>query len=94
MLEVIWKDISSYSQRDTIKIPNNYELIVNNTKIHVHRHMYYPKTWLLSCHELGISQRDLETNDIDEAKEKAIDVLIAHLDKYIDLQNTLASLQK
>jgi hypothetical protein len=94
MSKIIWKDISSYSQRDTIKIPNNYELVVNNTKIHVHRHIYFPKTWLLSCHELGVSQLDLKTNDISEAKEKAINVLISHLNKYIDLQNALSLLQK
>lgn len=64
-------DISIHSQRDTERKPNVIEIDSGGIKFKVHRHIYYPDTWLLSCRRMGIEHENLKTYDLPEALEKA-----------------------
>lgn len=44
----------------------------NGVKFTVHKHIYYGDEWLLTCRELGVENRTLNTEDMEETKEKAI----------------------
>lgn len=65
------RDISTHSQRDTERKPNIIEIDSGGIKFKVHRHIYYPDTWLLSCRRMGIEHENLKTDDLPEALEKA-----------------------
>lgn len=53
--------------------------------VSVHRHRDYRDKdgnhtmWLLSCYQAGISQHELKTNDIEEAKQKGVKLVQAKL---------------
>lgn len=79
----MYKDITTYSQRDTNKSPRILENETNGVKFTVHKHIYYGDEWLLTCRELGVENRILNTEDIEEAKEKAIIEMIQLLGKAI-----------
>lgn len=81
-----WKDVTSYSQRDNKRIPRTWELDLEelNYKVIVTRHIYYENTWLLTCRGANIEQVDLNTDDIDEAKDKAIRIIADYLDKLVE----------
>lgn len=68
-----WKDITSYSQRDKERIPRVLECkLANNIAVTVHKHIYCGNEWLLSCTFLGYNCIQLETEDIENAKIKAL----------------------
>ena len=81
-----WKDVTSYSQRDNKRIPRTWELDLEelNYKVIVARHIYYENTWLLTCRGANIEQVDLNTDDIDEAKDTAIRIIADYLDKLVE----------
>lgn len=65
------RDISTHSQGDTERKPNIIEIDSGGIKFKVHRHIYYPDTWLLSCRRMGIEHENLKTDDLTEALKKA-----------------------
>lgn len=68
-----WKDITSYSQRDKERIPRVWECkLAPNISVTVHKHIYYGNAWLLSCEFLGYDCFQLGTEDIENAKTKAL----------------------
>ena len=81
-----WKDITTYSQRDTERIPRTWKLTLEeiNYEIIVTRHIYYEDTWLLTCRKANIDMLDLKTDDIEEAKEKALKLIYNYLNEFID----------
>ena len=82
-----WKDVTSYNQRDTERIPSTLELrrlTPFNTRLVIHRHIYYPDTWLVSCGGTSIDKINLYTNDVEEAKHLAIDYMIDYAEKLLD----------
>lgn len=70
------RDITTHSRRDTDRKPRIVQFSEEQTGIEfkIHRHIDYPRTWLLSCGEL-CDKVNLETNDFCEATEKAISLL-------------------
>jgi hypothetical protein len=84
-----WKDITIYSQGDKERVPSVLEAKIDGFNIRVHRHIYYPGTWLLSCHQLGIDNKDLKTDTFRIAETVALNFLIYKLDEYVKLQNAL-----
>ena len=68
----MYKDITTHSQRDTDRKRRILENETNGVKFTVHKHIYYGDEWLLTCRELGVENRTLNTEDMEEAKEKAI----------------------
>lgn len=70
------RDITSYSQGEKERLPRVIEVEAFGIKFKVHRHIYYPGTWLLTCDYLKIDKKDLKTDDMQEALSKAkIDIL-------------------
>lgn len=81
------KDITTYSRDEKDRKPRIIELEVCGIKFKVHRHIYYPDTWLLSCNELNIDKEDMKTDDLNEAIHNARVYIIGYLDgKIIQLQ--------
>lgn len=70
-LEKIKVKYITHSQGDTERKPNIIEIDSGGIKFKVHRHIYYPDTWLLSCRRMGIEHENLKTDDLPEALEKA-----------------------
>lgn len=83
-----WKDITSYSQRDKERIPRVLECkLAPNISVTIHRHIYYGNEWLLSCKFLGYDCFQLGTEDIENAKTKA---LVRVRDKLAEMNNLIA----
>nr|WP_317283203.1 hypothetical protein [uncultured Sellimonas sp.] len=78
------KDISIHPKGDKERKPNVIEVEVGRIKYKVHRHIYYPGTWLLSCRELGIEQENMKTDDLEEALHNARVYMMGALDGFID----------
>lgn len=71
-----WKDESSYSRGERGRIePNVWVLSLPTTRISVHRHIYSPGKWLLTCRRLGIEMRELEAIEVGEAIKEALRLL-------------------
>lgn len=68
----MYKDITTHSRNDVKSEIRVLENEVNGIKFMVHKHIDYGNEWLLSCYELNISNVSLETEDMNEAKEKAL----------------------
>jgi hypothetical protein len=67
-----WKDVTSYSQNDTHRIPASWELKVGSLSIIVTRYIHYnPDDWLLHCGEV-FDRKLLKSKDIEAAKQEAI----------------------
>lgn len=52
-----------------------FELNNNNLKISIHHYVGCGESWFLSCKSLGISCKDLYTNDFNDAVEKAKELI-------------------
>ena len=68
----MYKDITTHSQRDKERKPSILENETNGIRFTVHKHIYYGDEWLLTCRDLGVEHLHLETEDMEEAKEKGI----------------------
>jgi hypothetical protein len=79
-----WKDISTFSQGDTDRTPNAFQLNAGAVRIVVHHHIYHRDAWLVSCHELRLDCRDLDAATADEAKRKAVEVVRARLEESLE----------
>jgi hypothetical protein len=87
-----WKDVTSYSQRDKEKIPRTLELrklSPFNTRLVISRHIHYPDTWLVSCKGTDIDNVDLHTDNVEEAKQKAIDCIMNYASRMLDKWNEI-----
>jgi len=74
-----WEDTTSYGrgERGTID-PLAWELALPNIRIRVHRLHVLPG-WYLSCYALGVERKDLKCEDVEKAKSKAVNVIMAWL---------------
>ncbi len=68
----MYRDITTYNQRDTERKPSILENNVNGIRFSVHKHIYCGDQWLLTCRELGAEQVQLHTENIEEAKKLGI----------------------
>lgn len=88
------RDITTHSQRDKDKTPRIYEISVKGIRYTVHRHIYYPGTWLLTCRDIGIEMEDLKTDDAQQALHNAMVFILGALDgliaKYTIIRNELS----
>lgn len=80
----MYKDITTYHQGDKERKPRVLENETNGIKFTVHKHIYCGDEWLLTCRELGVEQFRLNTEDMEEAKEKGIIEMIKLLGKKIN----------
>lgn len=79
----MYRDITTHSRGDRDRKPRILENETNGIKFTVHKHIYYGDEWLLTCRELGYEHLRLNTEDMKEAKEKAIVEMIQLLGKEI-----------
>lgn len=82
-----WKDISSYSQSDTKRIPNTFALKAGCVRITVHQYFGLGDAWFVTCHEVGMNVRDLHTKDADEAKRIAVEMVRTRLQEALSKLN-------
>lgn len=68
----MYKDITTHSRQNTDRSPRILENEANGVKFTIHKHIYYGDKWFLTCGELGVEMKSLYTDDMEEAKEKAI----------------------
>lgn len=80
-----WKDITAYMQGEKERTPRTWELRLQELgyKVIVTRHLYAENTWIFKCREANIEFLDLETDNIEEAKEKAITIIKKHLNELL-----------
>lgn len=79
----MYKDITTYSRNDVKKEIHVLENEANGIKFRVHKHIDYGNEWLLSCYELNISNVPLKTEDMNEAKEKALVEMVKFFNKMV-----------
>lgn len=79
-----WKDQTSFSRGETDRTPRVWTGRVGAVSIAVLRHRDYPDTWVMQCELISLWPRDLETNDVDDAKRKALDIVRVELQRALD----------
>lgn len=68
-----WVDITSYSQNDKVRTPKTWELRIQPmTQIIVTRLHGVPDLWFLKCYRLGIETVQLQSTDLEKAKQEAV----------------------
>lgn len=76
--QITFKDISSHSQTDKIKIPKTFEARIAGIRLVVTRHIYYrPDQWVVNTSDDLIHQQALESMELADAMQEAIDMLMA-----------------
>ena len=89
------QDVTIYSRADKERIPKIVRFTTESGVIFtIHKHMYYPDTWLVSS--TGICDNvDLNTDNFEEAKVRGIIQIKAILDKKImKYQSAIEELDK
>ena len=79
----MYKDITTHSRNDVKSEIRVLENEVKGIKFMLHKRIDYGNEWLLSCYELNISKVPLETEDMNEAKEKALVEMAEFFDKMV-----------
>ena len=87
---ITWKDQTIYSKHDTERTPTLWGLSVGRLTLTIMRRRDYPGTWFAQAEPFfgGFNPRDLETDDIDEAKRIAVDMLHTELRVALNLLDT------
>ncbi|MEY8416695.1 hypothetical protein AAK964_10370 [Tissierella praeacuta] len=73
-----WKDKTSYSRGDKERIPRVLELNIEGLRIVIHR-IIHCEGWYLTAYELNINDFFLETEDVVEAKNKGLEVIVGRI---------------
>lgn len=80
-----WEDATSYRRGERGKVdPSTFQLLLTKMDICVTRHIDMPGTWVLRCPGIGIDLWDLQTDDLEEAKCKALVEVESHLATCLD----------
>lgn len=77
----MWKDISSYSQRDKVREPKTMQLKVDGLKVVITKHIDWGNEIILRCNDVGISEKGLGVVTLEKAKVKALDVIESKVKK-------------
>lgn len=74
-----WKDDSSYSyqkgRRKGEVPPSVVSVTVEGVRIVIHQHIYTGDKWNVSCRDLTMDTRPLDTTDLEEAKKKGLEMV-------------------
>lgn len=77
-----WKDSTSYSRDDKERIPSSYDISDGKElRITVHRLQGIKEDWFVSCPELRIQGKTLQSRDIDAAKREALSIVCREADR-------------
>lgn len=66
---------SNARYKEKLKDGSIFELKDNSLKLSIHKYMGCGDNLYLSCYELGISRKDLETEDFNEAVSKSKEIV-------------------
>lgn len=80
--ELIWKDATSYSQREKERIPRTYQCKIGTLDIIITR-IIHSEGWFLTCRSLSINSWPLDGDDLEKCKEQAIAILLKELNKVV-----------
>jgi len=68
-----WVDITSYSQSAKVRTPETWELRISPMmQIVVTRLHGVPDMWFLACSRLGLETDQLQSTDLEKAKQEAV----------------------
>jgi hypothetical protein len=84
-----WQDATSYSSSDTARIPGVFELRSENFCIKIHKINGCGDVWHVTCLEIGVHRRKLDTTDPEQAKMKALDVVFTKINVFMKEINNL-----
>lgn len=71
----MWKDETIYTQSDKERIPRTWEAKSSKGfRVLVHRHVYEPGRWFVTCGYLGLDKNGLASLTAEDAKREAIRV--------------------
>lgn len=77
----MWKNTSSYSKSDDKTQVRTTQLKLDGLVITVTKHIHYGEELIMSCDNVGISQRPLGTENMKEGQEKALELVENRLRK-------------
>lgn len=69
----MYRDITTYNQRDRERTPRILENISNGVSFKVHKHIDYGDEWLLSCNEPGCRQNEIGYREHRTCKRESTD---------------------
>ncbi|RHP46991.1 hypothetical protein [Clostridium sp. AF32-12BH] len=94
----MYKDVTSYSRASKTRKPSVLECDANGIKFRVHKYLHCGEQWFLTCRDLNVEQYSLNTEDMEEAKNKAIievtKLLYEKVKEYQDAINYLENNEK
>jgi hypothetical protein len=67
-----WKDVSSYSQSDKVRVPWCYEAVLAGVRLTVVRHRDDPENWSTAADWAMTLSRQPSGPDLEQAKRTAI----------------------
>lgn len=85
-----WQDKTSYSKGDKERVPRVLEINVEGLRVVIHR-IIHCEGWYLTVYELNIDDRYLETDDLEDAKNRGLEVVIGRILKLEKIKNILIS---
>lgn len=72
-----WRDETSFSQDDRTRVPRTWVLAWGELRIAVTKYVGYGDEWTLRAPELGYPENvGLKTEDVEEAKRKALEICL------------------
>ena len=75
---IVWKDTTSYSRWDDKRIPRTWKAeLPCDARLIVTKHIDYGEEWTTSCYPLYDEIRPLGTEDLEEAKRKAMEMFVS-----------------
>lgn len=82
-MKLDWIDSTAYPVGALTKIPREYTVSMCDFSFTLHRLIHAPNTWFFTCSRLSINHRDLLTDDLNVAEQRALSMAGDALQKYV-----------
>ncbi len=85
MGDIEWKDTSARRQGATAEeqgIAKEWTVEVGDLRLCIHHYIGMGDVWFLSCHQIYRHRMDLMTEDVDQAKKKAVSMVLGQAERY------------
>jgi hypothetical protein len=76
-----WINTTSHSQSDSDRTPRAWTMYTGWLRVVVHRKIFGPGLWFVSCHEIGLTDRQLASVEHEDAQREALACVSAILAK-------------
>ncbi len=84
-MKLNWKDETSYSKGRFGRVARTWVLTLPWIGIVVTRHRDFdPEQWLLNCVQLGITDHELASKDVEVAKREALEFCAERCGEYME----------